>query len=312
MPSLKCRARIVIAGTVATGTVLLAAVGCSISDSTLPGGQSSMPTKSSTSASVAVPTATDAKLEDLGVNQLSPVYWLGENGDNVFLYREFLPVADQGDPVVTSVKHMLEAEPADPDYFNVWSSAKRIGATISAENVITVDISSDAFDKSVDKGLAERSIQQLVYTATAAAANSGLLTGKQKPTVSIVVDGRQGYNAWGLVKLDRPLARADSMRAPVWLIDPSEASSYGSPIKAFGVTSKFSGGSFYSVAPVNNGTVGAQVADGVLAEPDQLPKDGEFRFEVTLKPGTYQLSVWGQNKNSDIHIATDTKTFTVR
>lgn len=312
MSSSPRRFRMLCAGAAMLGTAVIAVAGCAMSETGLLVGQSTMPAKSEMSATVSMPAATDAKLEALGVNQLSPVYWLGENGDNVFLYREFLPLKDEGDPVVTSVKHMLEAAPEDKDYFNCWSPAKRIGATISANNEITVDISSDAFARPVDKGLAERSIQQLVYTATAAAANSGLLTGKQEPSVSIVVDGRSGYVAWGAVTLDRPLKRNQRMRAPLWIIDPAEGSQSGTKVKTFGVTSRFTGGSFYQISPVENGKATNPVAKGIIAAPNELPKDSEFHIENTLAPGTYELLVWGQNKGSKDHIATDSKTFTVK
>lgn len=299
------------AGVALLGSAAMVAVGCTMSDTALTVGQSTMPSSNDLTASVTIPTASDAKLEKLGANQVSPVYWLGESGNNVFLYREFLKLQDQGDPVVTSIKHMLEATSDDPDYFNVWSPAQRIGATITADNEITVDISSDAFARPVDQGLAERSIQQLVFTASAAAANSGLLAGKQEPTVSIVVDGRRGYDAWGQVKLDGPLKRDQRLRAPLWIIDPAEGSEYGNIVKTFGVTSKFSGGSYYQIRAVAHGKPGAVKAEGTIAGPGKLPKDSEFRFQTTLEPGTYEMEVWGENQGSSQRIAADSKIFTV-
>ncbi|GAA2549281.1 hypothetical protein HD598_000629 [Neomicrococcus aestuarii] len=305
----KGRARAAIAVAAVAGVVAIAAVGCSTDESPIIPAQSTMPAQSEASSSASVPVASESRLETLGANQLSPTYWLGENAENVYLYREFSSVPDQGDPVVTSVKYMLEGTPKDPNYFNVWSPAERIGATITAENEITVDISSDAFDRSVDKGLAERSIQQLVYTATAAAANSGLLTGKQDPTVSIAVDGRTGYKAWGFVTLDKPMTRNSALRAPLWVIDPAEGSTYGEKLKVFGLTSRFTGGSFYEVLRVENGQTGDVVADGTISQANKLPTDSEFRLELDLEPGTYQLVVWGQNEGSSERVAVDTKSF---
>ena len=80
--------------------------------------------------------------------------------------------------------------------------------------MITIDISADAFGHKVDQGIAERSVAQLVYTATAAAAMAGLVDTTTAVQVSVLVDGHTGYNAFGHVPLDKPLTRNAAFRCP--------------------------------------------------------------------------------------------------
>ena len=80
----------------------------------------------------------------------------------------------------------------------------------------------DAFNSNVDAAMAERAIQQLVYTATAAAASTGLIDSGQQVQVVVLVDGHTDYVAFNHVRLGAPTSRSAGMVAPVWIIDPQE------------------------------------------------------------------------------------------
>ena len=109
----------------------------------------------------------------------------------------------------------------DPDFFTPLAEpAKKLATSISGKNVITVDVSADAFNSNVDAGMAERAIQQLVYTATAAAASAGLIDSGQQIQVVVLVDGHTDYVAFDHVRLGAPTSRDGRMVAPVWIIDP--------------------------------------------------------------------------------------------
>ncbi|AIY00498.1 hypothetical protein ART_0899 [Arthrobacter sp. PAMC 25486] len=266
----------------------LALAGCT-SDGTGEG-DATMPASSTTSSSALV---TDAPLETATASQTLPVYWLGRSNDDVFLYREFFPSKSTDDPMVAALRTMMSSKPNDPDYFSLWNSPSRLGASISAKNVITVDVSADAFGQKVDEGIAKRSIAQLVYTATAAAAMAGLVDTSSSIQVSVLVDGHTGYDAFGHVSLDKPLTRDASLVAPVWIIDPSNDATYKTlPLKVEGQGISPTGNLSWSLAKVSNDTVGEEYLNGTVAIPEGPNELGNFSFSLIPPPGAYQLSVF--------------------
>ena len=61
----------------------------------------SMPsTFSEAAGSLTAPLGATAPPEGKPAPGRIPVYWLGLNGSNVFLYREFQPTESSGDPIV--------------------------------------------------------------------------------------------------------------------------------------------------------------------------------------------------------------------
>ena len=165
---------------------------------------------------------TSAPLETTQASNKAPVYWIGRSNGNVFLYREFRDVPEQENPVTRALRAMMSEKPLDPDFFTPWQNPKKLATSISGKNVITVDVSADAFNSNVDATMAERAIQQLVYTATAAGASSGLIDSGQQIQVVILVDGHTDYVAFNHVRLGSPTSRSAGMVAPVWIIDPQE------------------------------------------------------------------------------------------
>ncbi|GER22144.1 hypothetical protein NCCP1664_06410 [Zafaria cholistanensis] len=277
-----------------------------------PGGASStMPVP--TEALQKVPAAASGTaLEPVASRSLSPVYWLGERDSTVYLYREYVRAEDQGDPVTTSIKHMLEQSPEDPDFFNVWSPASRIGTSISADNVITVDLSADAFARRLDAGLAQRAIQQLVFTATSAAANAGLLGGAAAEVV-LLVDGRAGHEAFGHVPLDRPLSRDATFGAPIWIVDPVQGGvATGNPVRIHGYAADFPAGTRWEVRQTDGGKADPVVASGTVRTGEADLAANEFEISLTLPRGSYRLAVWGAPPTGTGRLAEDTKDFTVQ
>ncbi len=250
----------------------------------------SMPPSSATTSPALV---TAAPLETATAFQTLPVYWLGRSGDDVFLYREFFPTKTTDDPLVAALRAMMGAKPKDPDYFTIWNSPTRLGASISAKNVITVDISADAFGQKVDNGIAERAVAQLVYTATAAAAMSGLVDSGSTIQVSILVDGHTGYKAFGQVPLENPLTRNPALVGPVWIIDPAENAIYKTlPLKVAGQGVSPTGTLAWELAKVSNDMVDGVHLNGtvnIAGGPNEL---GKFSFSLVPPAGTYQLSVY--------------------
>ena len=201
--------------------------GC-IADPGPAGTAANSPTSSSRRAAGTdgVPT-TSAPLETTQSSNKAPVYWIGRSNSNVFLYREFRDVPDDENPITRALRAMMSETPLDPDFFTPWQNPKNLATSISGTNVITVDVSADAFNSNLDADMAQRAIQQLVYTATAAGASSGLIDAGQQIEVVILVDGHTDYLAFKHVKLGAPTPRSAGMVAPVWIIDPQEGTGVG-------------------------------------------------------------------------------------
>ncbi|MFP5016308.1 GerMN domain-containing protein [Paenarthrobacter ureafaciens] len=236
--------------------------------------------------------ASNAPLETTQASTKIPVYWIGRSKDNVYLYREFRDISGDENPVTTALRIMMAQKPLDHDFFTPWQDPGSLATSISGKNVITVDISRDAFNANLDAGMAQRAVQQLVYTASAAASSSGLINSGQQIQVVILVDGHTDFMAFGQVKLGQPMARDASLVAPLWIIDPQEDAS----VPAGAV--KFNGRSTDSSKPVNwqilqdNGS-GTRISKLTgQAKPTGDPGQyGVFSFGATLKPGKYELRV---------------------
>ncbi|ALE07784.1 hypothetical protein AL755_12215 [Arthrobacter sp. ERGS1:01] len=295
----------------------LAVTGCSASSTAHT--DASMPTSGSGASSAADAAAgtaglvTSAPLETPTTSQTLPVYWLGHSNDSVFLYREFVAAPSTDDPIVAALRAMMTERPNDSDYFSVWNKPSRLGASVSAKNVITVDVSSDAFGQKVDQGIAERSVAQLVYTATAAAAMAGLIDSSTTIQVSVLVDGHTGYNAFGHVPLTKPLTRDSSFVAPVWIIDPADASTYSTlPLRVSGQGISATGVLGWSLAVVENGKPGKVYLSGTVAVPQGPNVLGTFSFNLVPPLGTYELSVFIPDPaNPGTRLGVDTKVVTL-
>ncbi|MGO4385319.1 GerMN domain-containing protein [Specibacter sp. RAF43] len=269
-----------------------------------------MPTTASNTATSMV---SSAPLETATTTQAIPVYWLGHSNDAVYLYREYLPAPSTDDPIVTALTAMMSRHPKDPDYFSVWNKPSRIGASISAKNVITVDVSADAFGQKVDRGIAERSVAQLVYTATAAAAMAGLIDSSQSIQVSILVDGHTGFNAFGHVPLNTPLTRETGFVAPIWIMDPANDTAVKNlPLKVSGQGISTTGTLRWSLSALKNGAAGDVRLSGTTAITKGPNELGGYSFTLAPPPGSYQLAVYATDPATPgARIATDTKDVTI-
>lgn len=287
----------------------LVLAGCTAKEPAQPA--ATMPT---TQATAPAGLITNAPLETARSTQTMPVYWLGRSAEEVFLYREFFAAKTTDEPMVAALRTMMGATPLDSDYYSLWNNPTRLGVSISARNVITVDVSADAFGQKVDRGIAERSIAQLVYTATAAASMAGLVDASSSIQVSILVDGHTGYNAFGHVTLDKPLIRDPAFVAPVWIIDPAQGRTFDAlPLKVDGQGLSTSGSLAWSLARIEGETVGEKYLDGTLTLADGPGQLGGFSFNLTPPPGRYELAVYiSDPAMPGVRRALDTKIVSVR
>lgn len=243
------------------------------------------------SATAGVPS-TSAPLETTQASNKAPVYWIGRSNENVFLYREFRDVPEQENPVTRALRAMMSDKPLDPDFFTPWQNPKKLATSISGKNVITVDVSPDAFNSNLDEDMANRAIQQLVYTATAAGASSGLVDSGQQIQVVILVDGHTDYLAFNHVRLGTPTPRSAGMVAPVWIIDPQEGVGVADGSVKISGRSTVPGGKLrWKILKVEGSSDKTAYLGGeVTASADQA-QSGLFSLNVNLAPGNYEVRV---------------------
>ncbi|UUL77902.1 GerMN domain-containing protein [Pseudarthrobacter sp. Fe7] len=257
--------------------------------------------------------STSAPLETTQSSNKAPVYWIGRSGGNVFLYREFRDVPEQENPVTRALRAMMSEKPLDPDFFTPWQNPGKLATSISGKDIITVDVSADAFNSNLDADMAARAIQQLIYTATAAAASSGLIDTGQQIRVRILVDGHTDYVAFGKVQLGALMTRAAGLVAPVWIIDPQEGAEVpeGS-VKVTGRSTSpgaklhwqiLQSGDNGSKAPFLNGETTAAAGQG---------QAGTFTLALNLPPGDYDLRVAQAGSGGEPDRNEDTRSFKVR
>lgn len=291
----------------ATALVLgLAACGDEAREPAGPGASTSTstPTTSAPTSSPA-PSPTTTGAQRTGV----PVYWVGESRQAFVLYREFRTVPDVGDLVTSAVAAMTRMTPLDPDYVNPWRPASRVTVTQNGTD-LAVDLSPDAIaGTQVGSELAARAVQQLVYTATAAAS----VAKRPASTVTVTIDG-QAADAWGVVRLGEPTRRAPmvDVQAHAWVVSPQEGevrpagpvvfTGFGTSFEAtFGWTVKDGAGRVVARGSAMGGT-----GDGGF---------GSLTFSVTLRPGQYTVSLATDDPSGGAEgrgPAVDTKRFVVQ
>lgn len=131
------------------------------------------------------------------------VYYVGDTGTRAALYREFRQVPVVGGPIRTAVEAMLHVPARDPDYSSLWPRSTRIRSVSVRSGIATVDFSREALTGHAGSGFACASLQQLVYTVTA--ANPGV------SKVRLRVEGRSAgvvSGFWGVgCGRDVPMAR---------------------------------------------------------------------------------------------------------
>jgi spore germination protein GerM len=292
-------------------TALTAALflsGC-IADRT---GQGSTTPVSTPAAALQTAPNSNAPLETTQASNKIPVYWIGRSDTDTFLYREFRDNPGNENPITTALRIMMSQKPLDHDFFTPWQNPGSLATSISGKNVVTVDVSRDAFNSNLDAGMAQRAVQQLVYTATAAAASSGLIDAGQQIKVTILVDGHTDYMAFGQDKLGDPMVRDATMVAPVWIIDPQEDLTLpAGPVKFNGRSTDPSKKLHWQILRENsNGDKSSYLAGQTTAS--TVPgQGGVFSLTVGLGPGRYELRVSLVGPN-DADVATDTRSFNVR
>ncbi|MCU1517368.1 MAG: hypothetical protein JWQ75_2089 [Pseudarthrobacter sp.] len=265
------------------------------------------------SSSPGVPS-TSAPLETTQSSNKAPVYWIGRSDSNVFLYREFRDVPEQENPVTRALRAMMSDKPLDPDFFTPWQNPKKLATSISGKNVITVDVSEDAFNSNLDADMAGRAIQQLVYTATAAGASSGLIDSGQQIQVMVLVDGHTDYLAFNHVRLGKLMTRSPGMVAPVWIIDPQENVEVADgSVKITGRSTLPGGKLRWQILRTEGNGDKTPYLTGETTAAAEAAQSGVFTLALTLATGDYELRVsQADTSGGEKELYVDTRSFAVR
>ncbi|MFF1880343.1 GerMN domain-containing protein [Pseudarthrobacter sp. NPDC058196] len=258
--------------------------------------------------------STSAPLETTQSSNKAPVYWIGRSGGNIFLYREFRDVPEQDNPVTRALRAMMSEKPLDPDFFTPWQNPDKLATSISGKDVITVDVSADAFNSNLDTDMAARAIQQLIYTATAAAASSGLVDTSQQVRVRILVDGHTDYVAFGKVQLGALMTRAAGLVAPVWIIDPQENTEVpAGSVKISGRSTSPGAKLHWQILQVaDNGGGKTPFLTGETTTAAEQGQAGAFTLALSLPAGDYELHVAQAGSGGEPDRNEDTRSFKVR
>jgi spore germination protein GerM len=210
-----------------------------------------------------------------------PVYFVNDTRAGFRLAREWIAVDSQRNAIEAAVTRMID-EPPVPGYDTLWNPATEIRSVEVRDGAITVDLSLPGTPVVRDE--ADLAIQQLVYTATAAASlvdrDYGALP------VRILVDGEPvddlaGIDVSHVLRRDAPLA----VRQLVQLNSPSEGATVRSPVQVTGDAAAFEANVPWELLQDGD------VVDSGHTTTLEGQRFSEFTFELELEPGEYTIVI---------------------
>jgi hypothetical protein len=218
-----------------------------------------------------------------------PVYYLGDTGQGVRLYREFhqVPVPDlPGAAVAEAVHQAVAVHPQDPDYRSLWPSGADVQHAEVSGDTIVVDLKGAALLHDRPAGMSEEeakmSVEQLIYTAQAGF--------QDRAPVRFLLDGQITDTVLG-VPTAEPLAQGDetSTLAQVWIIEPSEGATVPSGFTVKGVGAFFEANVVWELRQGDQVVASSAKSGPVTAE--ECCTMAPYSFTVDAPPGDYTLVV---------------------
>lgn len=250
------------------------------------------------STSVPAPADTTAATRDV------PVYFVGDTGAGPRLFREVESVPDTVDGgLARSLDAALLGTAADPDYRSGWPAATRLRYARLVGDHLSVDLSGAPVTRPAGLGAvaAEVALQQLVYTAQAAAGTDAAVT--------FLLDGRPVDSLLGM-PTGRPVAAAgrDEVLAPVSVAEPADGSAVDSPFTVTGEAAAFEANVQWELMR------GDTVVRHGFTTARECCTLSPYTFTVTAPPGRYTLLVHDEDASGGEGTppSVDSKTFIVR
>ncbi len=225
---------------------------------------------------------------------------------------DVVPEADLDDPsvvVAAAVQHLLSSPSPDPDAVNLWSGPGRTALTTPPPVVITpdgttVDLPGAAFRGSLGSEAAAAALSTLVRTVV---SNGGIAP------VTVLVDGQEGAEVWGVLALDSALSPTTQDLAGGWILDPYEGQRVAAgTVTLSGTATAFEATVLWAVLDAD----GATVEDGFTMAGSN-GEYGPWSVPVDLGPGTYTALLrapdmaGAEESGGRDHVWEDSTTFTV-
>lgn len=277
------------------------AAGCT--GSPTPGETAATTAPTTTTPTTTVPTAVSPTSASPSTAERAwvPVYYVLDTRAGLRLARERRELPGGG--VAAAVETMI-AGPHDTDYSTTWNPGTRVLGVQEEPGLLTVDLSAEARTADVGSPGAALMIQQLVWTATDAAADPAA-------GVQLLIDGDPAGELWGAVTWDEPIVRADDLdvRLLVQLDSPAPGEVFTSrTVGISGEAAVFEANLPWKLYDAE----GAELVSGftmTAAGQEFAP----FAFDLEVEPGEYVIEIV-EDDPSDGAAGTpmsDTRTFVV-
>ena len=210
-----------------------------------------------------------------------PVYFVNDTRAGLRLAREWIPVDSPRNAVEEAVTRMI-ARPPVPQYDTLWNAATQVRSVEVGGGAIYVDLGLSGAP--IIRGEPETAIQQLVYTATAAASLVDRDFGSLP--VRILVDG-EPVDDLGGVDVSEVLRRAAPLdvRQLVQLNEPSQGATVRSPVRVSGDAAVFEATLVWELRQ------DGRVVDSGFDNTRDGQRFSEFEFELELEPGEYSIVI---------------------
>jgi hypothetical protein len=256
--------------------------------STAPGPATS-PSRATAPSAPETSTAADASESAAPSPRAIPVYYVGETGQGLRLYREFhpVPVPDlPGAAVAEAVHQAVAVDPQDPDYTSLWPAGADVQHAEVAGDTIVVDLKGADLLHDRPAGMSEEeakiSLEQLIYTAQAGF--------QDRAPVRFLLDGQITDTVLGM-PTSEPLAQGDetSTLAQVWIISPAEGDTVESGFTVKGVGAFFEANVVWELRQGDKVVASSAKSGPVTAE--ECCTMAPYSFTVDAPPGDYTLVV---------------------
>lgn len=239
------------------------------------------------------------------------VYYVGDAGLRPALYREFRAVPAIGGPIRSAVQAMLQLSPRDPDYSSLWPRATTIRGISVRGTVATVDLSSAAATGTAGAAFGCASLQQLVYTVTAASPATSRVLLRINGRSTGVVSGFWGHGCGRDVAMARQ--PGIDILAPIQISNVLHAQFVGRNFTVSGEATVFEATVSWKVTDQATRRV---LRSGFTNASVGAPGRGTFRFAVALPASQVGrpvvVSAWEDSAKDGSDLFTDNKALRVR
>lgn len=228
------------------------------------------------------------------------VYYLHDTTNGPRLYREFHRRPDARAVVRDAVTAMLTESAQDADYTSLWPKGTRVLGVRKDGTTLVVDLSEEAKAMSAGAAYESASLQQLVWTATAADPTAS--------SVQLLVEGKEVESLAGHVDSSEPMRRGQAAYelGPVWILTPTEGGTLRRGATFGGEASVFEATVSWQL--VQAGTV---VKEGFATASNGAPGRGSWSAVADVPPGDYLLRAFESSAEDGRETFVDDKRITV-